>query len=107
AGVDEGLQVGADRLAALPVGDAKVADGIFRKTVKPLAEGLVVDLLPHIEQPLWCFFLRKYDLHDFLLDLCFCLAALIGASKRMIRKIVDWRLGSITSEVIGRTLEAP
>src|SRR6202034_3417880 len=25
----------------------------------------------------------------------------------MIRKIVDWRLGSITSEVIGGTLEAP
>ena len=51
AGIDEGAQVLPDRLASVPVGDTEIADGVVGEAVETLAEGLVVDLLPEIEQP--------------------------------------------------------
>src|SRR5258708_9605367 len=60
--VDEVAQVPANRLAALPVGDAEVAHGILGKTVEAFAEGLVVDFLPHRQQPCRRYCLCKCDL---------------------------------------------
>ena len=36
----------------MPIGSAEITDGILGETVKAFAKGLVVDFLPHIEQPL-------------------------------------------------------
>lgn len=56
---DEGPEIGADRLAALPVRNAEIADGLLGEAVKALSEGLVVDLLPHVEKPPWRLFPGK------------------------------------------------
>jgi len=43
-GIDEGLEVGTDRFATLPIRNAEIADRILRETVEALPEGLVVNL---------------------------------------------------------------
>ena len=109
AGVDEGLQIGADRFTTVPIRNAEIADGILREAVKALPEGFVVNLLPHVEEPLGRFLLCKQDLQVSLLDFavaCLALAKchdcmLDGA--RMIVKIVGQRIGSITCQVMSWT----
>ena len=61
-GIDEGLEVFSNRFAALPIRNAEIADRILGEAVKTLAEGFVVNLLPHVEQPLRRFRFRKSDL---------------------------------------------
>src|SRR5262249_44811609 len=68
SGVDEGLQIGADRFATLPIRNAEVAHRILREAVETLAEGFVVNLLPHIEKPPGRLLLCKHDLHVALLN---------------------------------------
>jgi hypothetical protein len=51
-GINKSPEIGADGFTAFPVGDAKVAHGVFGKAVEAFPESLVVDLFPHIEQPL-------------------------------------------------------
>jgi hypothetical protein len=46
AGVDECFQVLPDRFASMPIGNAEIANCIFRKAVEAFAEGLVVDFFP-------------------------------------------------------------
>src|SRR5689334_6661104 len=44
ARINEGAKVRPDRLTSVPVGHAKIADGIIGETVEALAKCLVVDL---------------------------------------------------------------
>src|SRR5260370_23397977 len=74
--VDEVAQVLANHLAALPVGDAEVAHGILGKAVERFAKGLVIDFLPHRQQPFRRRGFRERDRgHAVLLD---CSDALIS-----------------------------
>jgi Transposase DDE domain group 1 len=50
--VDKGVQVLADRLSPVPVGNAEVAYGVFCEAVEAFAECLFIDLLPHGQQPI-------------------------------------------------------
>ena len=49
--VDESRQIGTDRFAAVSVGNAEIADRVLDEAVKAGAEGLLVDLLSHRQQP--------------------------------------------------------
>jgi len=49
--VDESLRIGTDRFAAVSVGNTEIADRVVDETVKAGAEGLLVDLLSHRQQP--------------------------------------------------------
>src|SRR5215467_9568919 len=82
AGVDEGLQIGADRFATLPIRNAEIADSILREAVEAVPEGLVVNLLPHVEEPPGRFFLCKHDLHISLLD--FAIACSVPRARRSL-----------------------
>ena len=63
--------VGPLQLRDNAVTNAKIANGVLGETVKTFAKGLVVDFLPHIEQPLRGRGLRKrYRRHVVLLELC-------------------------------------
>ncbi len=46
ARVDECFQVLADRFASVPIGNAEIANCIFRKAVEAFAEGLVINFFP-------------------------------------------------------------
>ena len=46
ARVDEYFQVLPDRFASMPIGNAEIANCIFRKAVEAFAEGLVIDFFP-------------------------------------------------------------
>src|ERR1700731_4490012 len=48
AGVDKGAKICTDRLASVPIGDSEVTHRILGKAVEALAEGLLVNFLPHV-----------------------------------------------------------
>src|SRR6202011_415300 len=57
--VDKGTKILSDRLAPMPIADTKIGNGVVFEAVKALAPGLVVDLAPEREQPIWCRGLGK------------------------------------------------
>src|SRR5215469_5853205 len=90
-GIDEGLEARANRFATLPIRNAKIADRILHEAVEALAEGFVVNLLPHLEKPLWWFLLRRAtDLHVSLLGQVPRFAvSLMRACNQVIRRSSD------------------
>ena len=46
ARVDKCFEVLADRFASMPIGNAEIANRIFRKAVEAFAESLVIDFFP-------------------------------------------------------------
>jgi hypothetical protein len=63
--VDKVAQVLTDRLASVPVGNAEIAHGVVRETVEALAEGLVINFLPHRQQPFRRFGFGEGDRRHF------------------------------------------
>lgn len=66
--VGEIAKILPDRLPPVPIGHAQVADRVIGKAVEAPAEGLVVDLPPHGQQPgRWVHLGESYGGHYVLL----------------------------------------
>src|ERR1700733_3128435 len=51
--VDESAKVLADSLAAMPVADTEIGNGVLLEAIKAFAPRFVVDFSPEREQPIW------------------------------------------------------
>jgi len=79
--VDEFVQVLSDRLPTVPVCDAQIANCVLGEAIKPLPECLVVDLLPHGQQPGRRSGLVKFDFSIYWFDY---VGVAFRASKRLL-----------------------
>jgi hypothetical protein len=90
------------RFSTLPICYGEIADGILREAVEALAEGFVVNLLPHVEEPLQRFFLCKHDFHISLLD--FAVACAMPALARRVDSRYSYSVfhsNAVVSSVLG------